>query len=86
VGDADGVPRWVQKALQTMAPTSAAIQMPRSTVAGSTMPFPMVRATLVVRKAPTILKNQARTMACEAVRARVETEVAMALAASFMPL
>ena len=46
----------------------------------------MVLATAVPQKAPTRLVSAARRIACRGVSTRVETTVAMALAASWKPL
>ncbi len=67
-----------------MAPTRAEPTMSRPTVpdGGEMMPLPTVLATLVPMKAPRRLKTAAMTRAIRGVSARVETEVAIALAAS----
>src|SRR6185436_12986139 len=58
-----------------------------STTADSTTPFPTVAATLTPKpKAATKLKKAAHTTACSGVSTRVETTVAMELAASWKPL
>ena len=54
---------------------------------GSTIPFPMVFATAVVKsRGPIILKKAAIATALSGERTRVATTVAMELVASFMPL
>ena len=72
---------------QAMAPTSPAKTTPIVTTAGSTTPLAMVVATLVpnTRKA-TKLKNAAHTTAIRGDSTRVETTVAIELAASWKPL
>src|SRR5919198_1458165 len=56
-------------------------------MAGSTTPLPTVLATSTPKpKAATKLKNAAHTTACSGVSTRVETTVAMELAASWKPL
>ena len=50
------------------------------------MPLPTVVATSVPRKAPTRFITAAISRAVRGARARVETEVAIALAASWNPL
>src|SRR5437016_1236866 len=58
-----------------------------STMAGSTTPLPTVVATWTPKpKAATKLKNAAHTTACSGVSTRVETTVAIELAASWNPL
>ncbi len=50
------------------------------------MPLPTVSATFLPKNAPTRLATAAMTSATRGVRARVDTEVAMALAESWKPL
>ena len=50
------------------------------------MPLPMVLATSTEIRAPNTLKNAAMPSAMRGVSARVEIEVAMALAESWKPL
>ena len=52
----------------------------------SMMPLPTVLATLVPKKAPTRLATAAMSRAMRGVSARVDTEVAIALAESWKPL
>src|SRR5207249_10927697 len=52
----------------------------------STSPLPIVEATAPPRSAPVRLKNAAIAIALRGVRTRVETTVAIALAASSRPL
>ena len=71
-----------------MAPISAAAtsQSPSTPSGCSMMPEPMVLATLVPKKAPKRLAMAAMASATRGVSARVETEVAIALAESWKPL
>ena len=71
-----------------MAPMRAAAtsQSPSTPSGCSMMPEPMVAATLEPKKAPKRLAMAAMASATRGVRARVETEVAIALAASWKPL
>ena len=71
-----------------MAPTRPAPQIIRPTLplGGSMTPDPIVLATLVPKNAPNRLATAAIARATRGVRARVETEVAIALAASWKPL
>ena len=55
-------------------------------VGASMMPLPTVVATAVPRNAPTKFITAAMISAVRGVSARVETEVAIALAASWKPL
>src|SRR5262245_48573879 len=72
---------------QTIAPMSPATMTHWSTMAVSTTPLPTVRATLTPKpKAATKLKNAAQTTACSGVSTRVDTTVAIELAASWKPL
>ena len=72
---------------QEIAPRSPAKTTTGVTAAISIIPVPIVWATAVpkMRKA-TKLKKAAQTTACRGVRTRVETMVAIELAASCMPL
>src|SRR6266446_3375887 len=71
----------------TIAPKSPARITHSSTTAVSTTPFPTVRATLTPKpNAATKLKNAAQTTACKGVSTRVDTTVAIELAASWKPL
>src|SRR4029450_9104938 len=56
------------------------------TISVSTSPLPIVDATAPPRSAPVRLKNAAIAIAFRGVRTRVETTVAIALAASWNPL
>ena len=82
-----GRPRYQVKMFQPMAEKSVAAITVLSTMLGSTSPLPMVLATLRWNTAKaTKLKNAAQTTAAHGLRTRVETTVAMELAASWMPL
>ncbi len=72
----------------TIAPISAAATMvsPCMSFGGSMMPLPTVLATPVPRNAPTRFITAAMARAARGVSARVDTEVAMAFAASWKPL
>src|SRR3954454_22478 len=82
----DGMPSAHVTRFQTMAPTSAAKITWASTIAGSMMPVPMVWATCSpnTMKA-TKLKNAAQNTAYCGRSTRVETMVAIELAASCRP-
>jgi len=82
--DEDGRPFHQVSRFHAVAPIRADPTMSRPTVpdGGSMMPLPTVAATLVPMKAPKRLKTAAITRAIRGVSARVETEVAIALAAS----
>ena len=70
-----------------MAPATAASRMCGVTMAGSITPLPMVFATCVPSTAKaTKLKNAAQTTATRGDSTRVETTVAIELAASWKPL
>src|SRR5262249_30420915 len=82
-----GSPQYQVIRSHTIAPTSPASITHWSTTAGSTTPLPTVVATWTPKpKAATKLKNPAHTTACSGVSTRVETTVAMELAASWKPL
>src|SRR5205085_5881758 len=81
-----GKPRRHVIRFHTMAPTRAAPTTVSVTACVCTMPLPTVAATFVVRNAPARLSTAASRTATRGFRARVETEVAMALAASLKPL
>src|SRR5690625_148353 len=86
--DEDGRPYHHVMRFQPTAPMRAPAMMARPSIVsgGSMMPEPTVRATPSPRKAPTRLKKAAMANAKRGVSARVDTEVAMALAASWNPL
>ena len=82
--DEDGRPSHQVSRFHPVAPTSAAptSQSPSAPRGASIMPLPIVLATLVPKKAPARLATAARPSAIRGVSARVETEVAIAFAAS----
>jgi hypothetical protein len=83
----DGMPPYQVIRFQVIAPISAARITSASTLSGRTMPLPIVRATLTPKpNAATKLKNAAQTTACVGLSTRVDTTVAMELAASWKPL
>ncbi len=84
----DGSPKYQVSRFHEMAPISAAKTTTRLDLpsGSSMMPEPTVLATLAPRKEPSRLKIAAITRATRGVRARVETEVAIAFAASWKPL
>ncbi len=71
-----------------MAPMRAAATMISPIVpwGGSMIPLPTVSATFLPKKAPKRFATAAMSRATLGVSARVETEVAMALAESWNPL
>src|SRR5665647_1679817 len=82
--DEDGRPFHQVSRFHDVAPTRAEPTMSRPMVpdGGSMMPLPTVLAILLPMKAPKRLHTAAITRAIRGVSARVETEVAIALAAS----
>src|SRR5712692_821269 len=71
---------------QAIAPRRVARRSHAVTMLGSMVPFPMVEATLTPKtNAATKLKNAAQRTASLGERTRVETTVAMELAASWKP-
>ena len=82
----DGRPKYQVTKFHTMAPTSAASTSSRVTSSVSTRPSPTVLATLVETRAPTRLRPAAMRTATRGESARVDTDVAMALAVSWKPL
>src|SRR5664280_1180325 len=78
----DGSAKYQVVRFQTTAPTRAARTSPSVTKLVSTMPLPTVLATLVETSAPKRLKPAAMMTAVRGESARVETEVAIALALS----
>ena len=86
--DEDGMPKYQVTRFQTMAPMSAASTTisPGRPCGASMMPLPTVEATSVPRNAPTRFITAAISSAVRGASARVDTEVAMALAASWKPL
>ena len=82
----DGMPSAQVTRFQTMAPTSAAKITWASTIAGSMMPVPMVLATCSPNTMKAMkLKNAAQNTAYCGRSTRVETMVAIELAASCRP-
>ena len=65
-----------------IAPVRAENTVTVVTASASTRPLEMVLATPTPMNAPTRLKKAASAMACRGVSTRVDTTVAMALAAS----
>lgn len=84
--DDDGMPKYHVNSPHKMAAPTLARMTNCVTLAASTMSRPMVVATLVEMMAPTKLRTAAMVMAERIERARVEMQVAMALAASLKPL
>ena len=82
----DGMPKRHVTRFHTTAPTRAAMTTCRVTRSVLTIPSPTVLATLVETKAPRRLRPAAMSTAMRGDRARVDTEVAMALAVSWKPL
>ena len=82
----DGMPKCQVTKFQTTAPTRAAMTTCRVTRSVSTIPSPTVLATLVETRAPRRLRPAAMSTAMRGDRARVDTEVAIALAVSWKPL
>src|SRR5689334_16762329 len=85
----DGRPKYQVTRFQVMAPTSAekttTIPDVLSSSDASRIPLPTVFATSVLTSAPARLATAARSRATRGVRARVDTAVAIALAASWKP-
>ena len=82
-----GSPTRVHSQVQLMAPIRVAKSIAGEMTFGSTVPLPMVAATCTPkRKAAMKLKKAAHSTARRGDRTRVETTVAIELAASFMPL
>ena len=86
--DDDGRPKYHVNRFQAIAPSSPAITTTRPWLAEppGTMTSLTVLATFCPRKAPTKFMIAAITSAIRGVSARVEIDVAMALAASWKPL
>ena len=82
----DGSAKYQVTRFHTTAPTSAESTSGSVTRLVSTMPLPTVLATLVETSAPNRLKPAAMRTAVRGDSARVETEVAIALALSWKPL
>src|SRR3954449_11160731 len=85
--DEDGRPKYQVMRFQAIAPTTAENTTTRPCdVSGASMMLPTVLATFTETSDPARLNTAARANAALGVRARVDTEVAMALAASWNPL
>ena len=86
--DDDGSPRHQVMRFQAIAPSRPAITITRPWCPspGSTMPEPIVLATPSPSRAPIRLKTAAIASATRGVSAPVETDVAIAFAASWKPL
>ena len=82
----DGIPKNQVMKFHAIAPTSAPAHMARVAPEASMRPDPIVSATRTPKKAPKRLASAASRSAIRGVRARVETEVAIALAESWKPL
>src|SRR5512139_2307776 len=85
--DEEGSPKYQVIRFQQIAPITPANTTPRApTVTGrSTRPSPTVLATLAPKCVPMKLPTAASASAIRGVSARVDTEVAIALAASWKP-
>ncbi len=81
----EGRPNHQVKRFQAIAPISAASTVLVFASPVSTIPFPTVVATAVVTNAPTRLAAEATATASLGESARVEIEVATALAVSWNP-
>lgn len=86
--DDDGRPKYHVMRFQAIAPSTPAKTTPRllTPVGRVTRPSPTVLATPAPKCAPTKLPTAASPRAIRGVNARVETLVAIALAASWKPL
>src|SRR5690606_10281546 len=86
--DDDGRPKYQVIMFQLIAPTRPAITTTRPATAssGGVITSATVSATRCPRKAPTKFITAAIARATRGVSARVETEVAIAFAASWKPL
>src|SRR5262249_4823794 len=83
----DGIPPYHVIRFQAIAPMRAARITRGSTLSGRTIPLPIVRATFTPNpNAATKLKKAAQTTAWIGLSTRVETTVAIELAASWKPL
>src|SRR4051794_18743549 len=83
--DEDGSPKYQVSRFQKIAPINPAKTTSRVTSAGLTMPLAIVAATCSDRKAPTKLSAAAIVTATRGASARVEIDVATALAVSWNP-
>src|SRR5688572_19748083 len=85
--DDEGSPKYQVVRFQVIAPTSAASTTTSAcSPDGGSSTLNTVFATLVPRNAPTKFMTAAISRATRGVRARVETDVAIAFAASWKPL
>src|SRR5829696_1161069 len=84
--DDDGSPKYQVSRFQKIAPISPAKTTSRVTSSGLTMPLAIVAATCSERNAPTKLRIAAIVTATRGAMARVEIDVATALAVSWNPL
>ena len=86
--DEDGMPKYQVTRFQTIAPARPARTTPNPLVPGGGLitPLPTVAATCPPRNEPIRLPTAAMTSATLGVSARVDTDVAIALAASWNPL
>ena len=86
--DDEGRPKYQVSRFQAIAPTSAAKTTTRLLLpSGSSMiPEPTVLATFAPRNEPSRLNTAAMASATRGVSARVDTDVAIAFAASWKPL
>ena len=86
--DDGGSPKYQVIMFQVIAPISAAktISRPLPPVGVSMIPEPTVLATFVEISAPTMFIIAASANAVRGVKALVDTDVAIALAASWKPL
>ena len=82
----EGSPQYQVIRSQMIAPMTPAKITIWVTSLASTIPLPMVAATLVETIAPAKLSTAAMMMALLTDKARVDTQVAMALAVSWKPL
>ena len=80
------MPKYQVTRFQTTAPTRAARTTCSVTRSVLTMPSPTVLATLVETSAPRRLRPAAMSTATRGESARVDTDVAIALAVSWKPL
>ena len=85
--DEEGMPKYQVVMFQTIAPISAhsTTTSPGTPPGASMIPLPTVVATAVPRKAPTRFITAAMISAVRGASARVDTEVAIAFAASWKP-
>ena len=81
----EGRPKYQVMRFQLMAPMRAASTTICESAGRVTMPLPTVSATFWPANAPTMLSTAAMSRATRGERARVDTDVAMALAESWKP-